>query len=168
MDGLESRNCFLLAATNRPDIVDPAILRPGRFDKILYVGFPTPEDRYEILWKLTKVGCWWCCCCWITGGHFFLERNQTTTFGFDWFARVGPRWEAGGIHRCRSFGNRERGQYCCTTTTNRGTLASRIRYPTERITFPHGTGQSESLRLERRPDLVSGNARQIFYSQFNI
>lgn len=55
MDGLESRNCFLLAATNRPDILDPAILRPGRFDKVLYVGFPTPSDRYEILCKLTKV-----------------------------------------------------------------------------------------------------------------
>ena len=55
MDGLESRNCFMLAATNRPDIVDPAIMRPGRFDKVLYVGFPSPEDRYEILWKLTKV-----------------------------------------------------------------------------------------------------------------
>ena len=55
MDGLESRNCFMLAATNRPDIVDPAILRPGRFDKVLYVGFPSPDDRYEILWKLTKV-----------------------------------------------------------------------------------------------------------------
>lgn len=55
MDGLESRNCFLLAATNRPDIVDPAILRPGRFDKILYVGFPSADDRYEILMTLTKV-----------------------------------------------------------------------------------------------------------------
>lgn len=55
MDGLESRNCFMLAATNRPDIVDPAILRPGRFDKVLYVGFPTPNDRGEILLKLTKV-----------------------------------------------------------------------------------------------------------------
>ncbi|KAI2808256.1 hypothetical protein BLOT_006198 [Blomia tropicalis] len=56
MDGLESRNCFMLAATNRPDIVDPAILRPGRFDKVLYVGFPTPNDRGEILLKLTKNG----------------------------------------------------------------------------------------------------------------
>lgn len=56
MDGLESRDCFLLAATNRPDILDPALLRPGRFDKTLYVGFPTPEDRFEILLTLTKVG----------------------------------------------------------------------------------------------------------------
>lgn len=56
MDGLESRNCFMLAATNRPDIVDPAILRPGRFEKVLYVGFPSPDDRQEILWKLTKRG----------------------------------------------------------------------------------------------------------------
>ncbi|CAG2100250.1 unnamed protein product [Medioppia subpectinata] len=56
MDGLESRNCFLLAATNRPDIIDPAILRPGRFDKILYVGFPSNTDRFEILKTLSKNG----------------------------------------------------------------------------------------------------------------
>lgn len=55
MDGLEARNCFLLAATNRPDIIDPAILRPGRFDKILFVGFPTKTDRFEILRTLSKV-----------------------------------------------------------------------------------------------------------------
>lgn len=56
MDGLEARKgVFLLAATNRPDIVDPAVLRPGRLDKILYVGLPGPEDRAEILNALTKV-----------------------------------------------------------------------------------------------------------------
>lgn len=55
MDGLESRNCFLLAATNRPDIIDPAILRPGRFDKILCVGFPAKTDRFDILRTLSKV-----------------------------------------------------------------------------------------------------------------
>lgn len=55
MDGLESRGCFMLGATNRPDIIDPAILRPGRFDKILFVDLPTSEDRFEILKTLTKV-----------------------------------------------------------------------------------------------------------------
>ena len=54
MDGLESRSCILLAATNRPDILDPAILRPGRFDKVVYVGFPSADEKYEILSTLTK------------------------------------------------------------------------------------------------------------------
>lgn len=46
MDGLdERRDVFVIAATNRPDIIDPAMLRPGRLDKLLYVPLPTKEDR---------------------------------------------------------------------------------------------------------------------------
>eukprot|EP00795_Rhopilema_esculentum_P003462 gene3462-1841_t len=57
MDGLVARKqVFLMGATNRPDIIDPAILRPGRLDKILYVGLPTPEDRLKILHTVTKLG----------------------------------------------------------------------------------------------------------------
>lgn len=42
MDGLdERRDVFVIAATNRPDIIDPAMLRPGRLDKLLYVPLPT-------------------------------------------------------------------------------------------------------------------------------
>lgn len=55
MDGIEDRKgVFLMAATNRPDIVDPAVLRPGRLDKILYVGLPEVADREDILRALTK------------------------------------------------------------------------------------------------------------------
>ncbi|ETN61647.1 peroxisome assembly factor-2 (peroxisomal-type atpase 1) [Anopheles darlingi] len=55
MDGIEERRgVFLMAATNRPDIVDPAVLRPGRLDKILYVGLPALTDRVDILRALTK------------------------------------------------------------------------------------------------------------------
>ncbi len=50
MDGFESRNgIFLLAATNRPEAIDPSFLRPGRFDKSLYIGLPTKEERQSIL-----------------------------------------------------------------------------------------------------------------------
>lgn len=50
MDGLEElRGVVVIAATNRPDIIDPALLRPGRFDKLLYVPLPDLEARKEIL-----------------------------------------------------------------------------------------------------------------------
>lgn len=58
MDGVGSRKgVYLLAASNRPDIIDPAVLRPGRLDKILYVGLPSREDRVDILRAITKVKC---------------------------------------------------------------------------------------------------------------
>ncbi len=41
-------NVVVIAASNRPDIVDPALLRPGRFDRLLYVPPPDLEARYEI------------------------------------------------------------------------------------------------------------------------
>ncbi|CAI5720801.1 unnamed protein product [Peronospora destructor] len=50
MDGLDGRrNVFVIAATNRPDIIDPAMLRPGRLDKLLYVPLPQASERYQIL-----------------------------------------------------------------------------------------------------------------------
>jgi len=50
MDGLEGRrHVFVIAATNRPELIDPAMLRPGRLDKLLYVPLPGPEDRASIL-----------------------------------------------------------------------------------------------------------------------
>ncbi|XP_033210107.1 nuclear valosin-containing protein-like isoform X2 [Belonocnema kinseyi] len=57
MDGIEGRKgVFVMAASNRPDIIDPAVLRPGRLDKIVYVGLPTATDRTDILRALTKNG----------------------------------------------------------------------------------------------------------------
>ena len=44
----------VIAATNRPDMVDTAILRPGRFDRLLYIGPPDIQDRLEILQTLTS------------------------------------------------------------------------------------------------------------------
>jgi ribosome biogenesis ATPase len=50
MDGVESRrNVFVIAATNRPDIIDPAMLRPGRLDKMLFVPLPNETERAIIL-----------------------------------------------------------------------------------------------------------------------
>ncbi len=50
MDGFDSRGeVRILGATNRPDILDPALLRPGRFDRLVYVSMPNREARTEIL-----------------------------------------------------------------------------------------------------------------------
>jgi transitional endoplasmic reticulum ATPase len=55
MDGLEIlTNVVVIGATNRPDIIDPALLRPGRFDRILYVAPPDRDSRLQILKIHTK------------------------------------------------------------------------------------------------------------------
>lgn len=60
MDGISkgsdpTQQIFILAATNRPDLIDPALLRPGRFDKLLYVGPSiTKEDKESVLQAITS------------------------------------------------------------------------------------------------------------------
>ncbi|MCX8190560.1 MAG: AAA family ATPase, partial [Candidatus Diapherotrites archaeon] len=50
MDGLESRGqVIVIAATNRPDAIDPALRRPGRFDREIEIGVPDRDGRKEIL-----------------------------------------------------------------------------------------------------------------------
>jgi transitional endoplasmic reticulum ATPase len=50
LDGLESLNSVIvIAATNRPDIIDPALLRPGRFDRLIEIGLPDELARQDIL-----------------------------------------------------------------------------------------------------------------------
>lgn len=55
MDGVEDRKgVIIVASTNRPDILDPALLRPGRFDRIVYVHPPDKKGREKILGVHTK------------------------------------------------------------------------------------------------------------------
>ena len=55
MDGLEElKDVVVMGATNRPDIVDPALLRAGRFDRLVYIGEPTFEDRKKIIYIHTR------------------------------------------------------------------------------------------------------------------
>ncbi|GFU38850.1 transitional endoplasmic reticulum ATPase [Trichonephila clavipes] len=50
MDGMSSKkNVFIIGATNRPDIIDPAILRPGRLDQLIYIPLPDEKSRESIL-----------------------------------------------------------------------------------------------------------------------
>lgn len=50
MDGMSSKkNVFIIGATNRPDIIDSAILRPGRLDQLIYIPLPDDKSRVAIL-----------------------------------------------------------------------------------------------------------------------
>jgi ribosome biogenesis ATPase len=50
LDGLSMREgIYLIAATNRPEMIDEAMLRPGRLETLLYVELPKPEERVDIL-----------------------------------------------------------------------------------------------------------------------
>ncbi len=55
LDGVESRQgVFVVAVSSRPDLIDPALLRPGRLDKLVFVGLPRAAERREILEILSK------------------------------------------------------------------------------------------------------------------
>jgi len=55
MDGFESnQNVKIIAATNRPELLDKALLRPGRFDRIIEIGLPDRDARKNILQIITK------------------------------------------------------------------------------------------------------------------
>ena len=55
LDGAEGlEGVYVLAATSRPDLVDPALLRPGRLDKSLLCDIPTFEERVDILQALAR------------------------------------------------------------------------------------------------------------------
>lgn len=55
MDGMDGRGqVVVIGATNRPDAIDPALRRPGRFDREFYFGLPSLEARQKILSIMTK------------------------------------------------------------------------------------------------------------------
>ncbi|AYO30527.1 AAA family ATPase [Biomaibacter acetigenes] len=77
MDGISSNedvNILVIAATNRPDILDPAILRPGRFDRVVRVDLPDKDGRLEILKLHTKDK--------PLADNVDLEQIAKETFGF--------------------------------------------------------------------------------------
>ncbi|OMO75783.1 hypothetical protein COLO4_25876 [Corchorus olitorius] len=49
MDGMSAKKTvFIIGATNRPDLIDPALLRPGRLDQLIYIPLPDEESRHQI------------------------------------------------------------------------------------------------------------------------
>ncbi|EDO15956.1 hypothetical protein Kpol_1044p15 [Vanderwaltozyma polyspora DSM 70294] len=55
LDGLnDRRGIFVIGATNRPDMIDPAMLRPGRLDKTLFIELPNEDEKLDIIKTLTR------------------------------------------------------------------------------------------------------------------
>jgi peroxin-1 len=55
LDGVEGLDgVYVLAATSRPDLIDPALLRPGRLDRCIFIGVPTIEERIDIIKTLSR------------------------------------------------------------------------------------------------------------------
>jgi len=55
MDGMnQKKNVFIMGATNRPDQIDPALLRPGRLDQLIYIPLPDENSRVSILQACLK------------------------------------------------------------------------------------------------------------------
>mmetsp|Transcript_13783 Transcript_13783/g.6842 ORF Transcript_13783/g.6842 Transcript_13783/m.6842 type:complete len:98 (+) Transcript_13783:1820-2113(+) len=55
MDGVGGKkNLFFIGATNRPEILDEALLRPGRLDQLIYIPLPDDKSRDSILRALTR------------------------------------------------------------------------------------------------------------------
>merc|ERR1719487_2080661 len=55
MDGMNAKkSVFIIGATNRPDIIDPAVLRPGRLDQLIYIPLPDEGSRVNILKSVTR------------------------------------------------------------------------------------------------------------------
>lgn len=55
LDGAEERRgVYVIGATNRPELIDRALLRPGRFEELLYIPLPSPQERGLILKALAR------------------------------------------------------------------------------------------------------------------
>ncbi len=84
MDGLvKLHNIVVIGATNRPDMIDPALLRPGRFDRLIYIGPPDRETRVEIFRIHTKTN---------TQGTSTYTQSELLSSGID-LSMLGERTE---------------------------------------------------------------------------
>ena len=120
MDGLEPRlSVFIIAATNRPDLIDPAMLRPGRLDKLLYVPLPEKTERAEILKTITAQMPL------AVGGRGAHTRQL--------MGAAAQRWSSGDANRQGDEGPRLDNTKCATLALRRsGTLSALVASALER------------------------------------
>jgi transitional endoplasmic reticulum ATPase len=87
MDGLvELRDVVIIAATNRPDLVDSSLLRPGRFDRLIYIPMPDIEARKKIL-------------------DIYLSRMAAPQVSAEWLARATEDFSGADLEMlCREAG----------------------------------------------------------------
>jgi SpoVK/Ycf46/Vps4 family AAA+-type ATPase len=88
MDGMGAKkNVFIIGATNRPDIIDPAILRPGRLDQLIYIPLPDEKSREAIFRAnlrkspVAKVTSHWLLCFFVSPCCINLEASLLADMG---------------------------------------------------------------------------------------
>lgn len=84
VDGVGARKAvFVIGATNRPDILDNAITRPGRLDQLIYIPLPDMDSRISIFQANLRKVCFarlcsnQCVCCVFVLSQTYFERQST-------------------------------------------------------------------------------------------
>jgi hypothetical protein len=132
-----------MGATSRPDMIDPALLRPGRLDRQLYCGFPNNEEKLEILRALSQ--------------RMALEDGADQCLCDVAVAPAVEHFTGGVVRRCREGTmylclSSSSNTPCCQVPTSRRCLARRSLSLCRRVYGSWETCQQTLQSLRRRED----------------